>query len=214
MAFSILPDLNKNRIRHCSIDQGRFVEDAVFAERGYGTMSKKWDNVSNFIGAFSDTGNLLGVTRAIVADAKTLPALNELPLHNGRAHDVGIAMEYASIAVPAEHQSHYGFGLTLSLYAAGFIFSIMGKSEHIYMIMEPRRAKAMNRSAGLDFVPIGPTIEYMGGQVCVHHTSSISLMGSMMLRNQPFAAFILDQLQCASAESYIDFYTQVENRYR
>lgn len=211
MAFSILPDLERNRIRHCSIDEGRLVEDTVFEERGYGAMSKKWDNISSFIGVFSANGELLGVVRAIVNDAKTLPALNEVPLHNGQAHEVGMSMEYASIAVLSEHQSCYGFGLTLLLYSAGFVFSILAKCEHIYMVMEPRRAKAMNRTAGLDFVPIGPTVNYMGGEVSAHYTSAISVIGSLMLRNEPFATFILDQLRRASAECYYEFINQLRH---
>lgn len=178
------------------IDLGFALEDSVFTSQGYGKMPTDWDLQSTFyLASVGDDPNPLGTMRMIDGRPQELPAMalrmcdpwsSVFAVDETRRSSV----EYGALAVPNEVQSSYGQAIAIGLYRAGWAHSMVAKAPYSLMIMEPPRARAMNRWHGFCWEQTGPTEFYMGGKVAPHVARPEDLLKSLEKLNNEFCDYL------------------------
>ena len=179
-------------VRHCNIEEGRLIEDKVFVDSGYGVMPAKWDASSNFLGAFHRQFGLVGTMRMISSAYEALPALSDLPTDE-RLRPLGARVcEFGAVAVPVIYQARLGQAVASALYVHGWSFAVESQCDDLFMVMEPRRAKAMNRWHGFNWQAVGRTVPYMGGDVASHHADTTAILLSLIAHDPDFGQRCID----------------------
>lgn len=178
------------------IAEARAVETEVFLACDYGEMPRDLDPQSVFFTAHVDhESEPVGVLRMIVGAPLALPAL-KLPLYEEWADRIAAIspdrlVEWGALAVPAHQQAAYGQALAKALFRAGWRFTADSRSELTGMVMEPRRARVMERWYGFRFEQAGPVEWYMGGEVAAHFSTSEELISQLAVNNPALRDYIV-----------------------
>lgn len=172
------------------------LETEVFVACEYGEMPRELDPQSVFFVAHVDGGpDPVGVLRMIIGAPLELPVLT-LPLYDTWAERIASVspdrlVEWGALAVPAHQQAAYGQAIAKSLFRAGWRFTADTRSEMTGMVMEPRRARVMERWYGFHFEQAGPTQWYMGGEVAAHFATSAELIAQLAEHNPGLHDYIV-----------------------
>lgn len=134
-----------------------------------GVIDDHYVEVSDYFGAFDESGAILGVFRMIPADRAALPILRDFELDDaGRrlfeSIDPSEVAEMSALAVERAGCTQSG-DVARALYRAFFQYSLVEAGyTHVAAALDARVAKANARRYGSTFVPIGRSRFYMGSK--------------------------------------------------
>lgn len=158
------------------------VEETVFIKSGYGSTGEyvKYLGQSRLFGAFKEDHACVGALRIITGFPQPPPFLTAFEINRRREIEnlarLGLLEEVATIAVSG---LKYGRQAAKELYRAAYVDAKLRGVTHWAVIMEPRRARALNRMYHFTFKPIGQEEWYMGG-FCAPHMMEFSEVEKVM----------------------------------
>lgn len=156
--------------------QAKELEEQIWKQKGYGSakINRKYDNQSSvFVAKDMTNGDVIGLLRLFHKGQYELPFLSEMNyddvrrkatiiegVDQGHIEEVGVLLRDRHRTASTE--------TAVNLSRLAYRHAVERGVTHWAMVMEPRRAKIMNRYRGYSFRQLGKPKYYQGGECAAH----------------------------------------------